>query len=306
MFQTAIDNTSILLVCIAIGFIAKRSGIIKSEDTSVLTTIVLNITVPALLIMSMQREFDASVFTSSLLVFAILIMIQIVSLLLALPLTKLLKSEGGEKAILMLVMGFSNTTFMGVPIIYAMLGEQALMYAAMGTMANKIMLFSVGIAIVIGGRTHINIKSVLFNRFMLAIYVGLLLFVFSVRLPVILTGGLTMVGSMTTPLAMITIGVILADNKLKSVFFGWKMHVAILFRLIILPLAVFFTFRMIISNELVVLVLTIITAMPAAANTAIFASQYNKEPLLASKTVFVSTVLCLITIPIIVMITELF
>ena len=306
MFQTAIDNTSILLVCIAIGFIAKRSGIIKSEDTSVLTGVMLNIALPSLLIMSMQREFEASVFISSLLMLALLIIIHIACLAISLPITKLLKAEGGEKIILMFSMGFSNTTFMGVAILYAMFGVEAMIYAAMGSLASNILLFTVGIALMLGGRKHVDIKSVLLNKFILATFVGLLLFVFSIRIPGIIGSGLTMVGSMTTPLAMIIIGSILADNDLKSVFFGWKMHIAILFRLIILPIAVFLLLRLFIADELVVLILTMLTAMPVAATTAIFASQYNKEPLLASKSVFVSTVLCLITIPLVVMFTELF
>ena len=306
MFQTAFESIALLVICMAIGFAAKKGQVIKNKDMPGLSGLTLNIALPCFMIMSMQREFDIYIFRNSLMVMALAAVIHTVCLLLSLPVTKILKAGEEEKPVLMFAFTFPNIGLMGIPIIYAMYGAEAMFYAAMINVVFNVMLFTAGMAIMRGGaeRGRINFKTIVLNKLMLATIIGFLLFLFSVRLPSVLGTALSLVGNMTTPLAMIVIGSMLADNELKSVLNGYKVYAAVLFRLLIIPLLVFFTLRSVIADELAVTVLTVLTAMPVAVIVAIFAAEHNKEPQMASKLVFISTVLSIFTIPLIVLITS--
>jgi len=308
MFQTAFANIAILVVGMTIGFAAKKGGVIGDKDIPGLSGVTLNIALPALMLMSMQREFDAAIFANSLLIMGLAVLTYMSCFALSYPLTKLLKTAEDERPVYKFSLIFSNNGFMGIPVVYAIFGAEAMFYAAMINVVFNIILFTIGIFIMRGegSKGKMGLKSVLFNKIILSTIVGFLFFVFSIRIPEILGSGLTMLGSMTTPLAMIVTGALLASNDIKSVFTGWRIYVVVLFRLLILPLLVFFILRWFISDGMVLTILTIITAMPVAVIMAILAAEHGKAPHLASKIVFVSTVLSIFTIPFIVFITSIF
>jgi len=308
MFQTAFENISLLVICMAIGFAAKRGRVIADKDMPGLSGVTLNVALPCLMIMSMQREFDADIFRNSLLIMALSTVIYAGCLAISVPVTKMLRAKDGEKSVIMLAHVFPNNGFMGIPIIYAMFGQMATFYAAMTNVVFNFVLFTVGVAIMRGesGRGKMDLKSILLNKLMLATIIGFLLFVFSIRIPDVLGRGISMVANMTTPLAMVVTGAMLASNDFRSVFSGFKVYVVAAFRLLILPLLVFFALRPIVADRLSLMVLTIITAMPVAVIVAIFAAEYDREPSFASKIVFITTVLSIFTIPLMVLVMEMF
>lgn len=307
MFQTAFENIAILVICMIIGFAARRGGILSQKDTPILSSVLVNITLPALMIMSMQREFDFYIFRNSIFVMVAAVILHMTIFALAILITKALKSDGGEKSVFIFSLVFPNMGFMGIPVIYAIYGADAMFYTAMINAVFNIVLLTLGIFIMMGGsRKGISLKSIFLNKLILATFTGFFLFAFSIKLPEVLGRSFNMIAGITTPLAMIIIGSILAENNLKTAFKGLKIYIIVLFRLIIFPLAVFFVLRLIIIDRAALVALTMLSAMPVAAIAAIFAAQYEKEPGLASRLVFISTTLSLFTIPLMVTIIESF
>jgi len=98
---------------------------------------------------------------------------------------------------------------------------------------------------------------------------------------------------------MILIGALLANSNFKEMLGNWRIYVVSFLRLIIIPLAIWAALRNVTSDPLLVGVPTIIAAMPVAANSAILAQEYEANSFLASQVVFVSTLLSVITIPLI-------
>jgi len=302
MSVPALENIFLLVMCMAVGFIARKGKVLKSGDMPGLTSLILNITLPALLIMAMQREFEMEAFRGSLVVMALSVIIHFTVLGLGLIIVKAMKSEGTEKVVLLMALLFPNVGFMGIPLIYSIYGQEAMLYTAMLNSVTNTLVPTLGIAILLGagGRDKINVKSILLNKIILSTLIGFALFVFSIQIPELLGRGLSMVGSATTPLSMIIIGSMLAENDMKGVFLGWKVYVVALFRLIIFPLTVFFVLSRLMEDRMAVTVITMLTAMPVAAITAILAAEHDKEPQLASKIVFITTILSVVTIPIMV------
>lgn len=306
MTGTAIENISLLVLCMAVGFIARKGKILKAGDMPGLTSLVLNVTLPPLLIMSMQREFDMEAFRGSLLVMALMVVIHISVLIMGLGIVKLMKLEGAQKAVFLLALLFANTGFMGIPLIYAMYGQEAMLYTAVANSIMNTLVPTLGIAILLGsgGRSKINVKSILLNKIILSTLFGFMLFIFSIRIPELIGNGLTMIGSATTPLSMIIIGSMLAENELKGVFSDWRIYVVALFRLLVFPLIAFFILSRVVADQMAVTVLTMLTAMPVAAIIAILAAEHDKEPQLASKIVFITTILSIFTIPLLVTVVD--
>jgi len=302
MTETAFESITILVMCMAAGFIARKGKVLKAQDMPGLTSLTLNITLPALLIMSMQREFEMEAFRGSLLVMALMVVIHIFVLAMGLGIVKLMKVEGAQKAVFLLALLFANTGFMGIPLTYAMYGQEAMLYTAVANSIMNTLVPTVGIAILLGagGHSKINVKSILLNKIILSTLIGFMLFVFSIQIPELLGNGLRMIGGATTPLSMIIIGSMLAENELKGMFSGWRIYVVATFRLLVFPLIAFFVLSRIIKDQMAVTVLTTLTAMPVAAIIAILAAEHNKEPQLASKIVFITTILSIFTIPLLV------
>ncbi|MBA1336141.1 MAG: Malate permease [Firmicutes bacterium] len=140
----------------------------------------------------------------------------------------------------------------------------------------------------------------LMNPGIVGAVLGLMLFLLSIKLPWPLYRSLEILGSTTTPLSMIVVGSILANIDVRKMFEDLKVFWVSAIRLILLPVAVFFILRVIGFEGLLVAIPVLITAMPAAANAAIMAEKYGGDSELGSKIVFVSTMLSLLTMPLII------
>ena len=298
MFTLALKNISVLVICMAMGFIAKKGKIIDEKGIPLLSAILVNITLPCLMLMSMQREFEISLLRVSAVVIAITIMLHMGEWVIAFLVTKLLRADEDESVIWTFSLIFANMSYMGIPVIESMYGQEALFYTSMINMVFNIFVFTLGIKLM-QKNGKVNIKAIFMNKPIIATLLGFLMFVFSIRLPETLGKSLSMMGSMTTPLSMLIIGAILAGNDLKTVFSGWKIYAVTFFRLLVIPLLLLVILKPFIKDPMLIVVLVMLSAMPVAAITAIFAAEYNRRPVLASKMVFISTVLSVFTIPVV-------
>ena len=107
-------------------------------------------------------------------------------------------------------------------------------------------------------------------------------------------------GLLTTPLSMLLVGSLLATMPVKSVFVNWRAYVVSLLRLLLFPLVVWVVLESLRLPEMLVGIPTVIAAMPAAVNSAVLAEQYDGNAALASQIVFLSTLLAVLSIPLVV------
>ena len=168
----------------------------------------------------------------------------------------------------------------------------------------NVFLWTAGVTLFTGVKDFLSIKTALKNPGILAIGVGLPIFLFSLPIPAPVYTTLDIVGSMTTPLAMIIVGSLLADLKLKEVFAEPSIYYATLLRLIFLPLLTMGIMRLLGFGGLVLQVMVTIMAMPAATTTVILAEKYGSNPEYASRIVFISTILSMITIPAMILLVQ--
>lgn len=292
----ALTQVIILFLIILVGVYAKKRDIISKEANKKLTSLLLEVTAPLLVITSFSFDYSPELLKNAIIVFIFGMLIHGFGALIGMFLYK--KYPVKKQQILKFVTTFSNCGFMGFPILLSLYGRIGIFYGSIFLMSFYIYIWSYGVMVFKGkGGGWKNIKKAFINPGMIAVYIGLPIFLFSIKLPTPLFSAMEMVGSMTSPLAMLIIGAILADVNFKSIFKGSGTYYASFIRLIVIPLIAFGVLTLLGLKGDILGICIILVAMPAAANSAIFAERLDGDAEYASKVVAVSTLLSVITIP---------
>ncbi|GAB6138673.1 AEC family transporter [Halanaerobaculum tunisiense] len=302
-FLTVFNQILVLFSLLMIGVIVKRLELVDNSLKQNLTNLIIYVTLPALLIDSMNYEFSlerliqlGNVFIISLVVYALMIGLSYLTI-------KFLVAEGSAQDIYQFILIFSNVGFMGYPVIKVIYGTSEVVFlAAIYNLIFNILIWSLGVMIISRsqednpGFSYDN----LINPGIISIGIGFILFLLSIKLPHFIEQTLEILGETTTPLSMIVVGSILAQVKLREIFSNFRLWLVAIIRLVGFPILTLLLLRNFSLDPLVLGVVVILTAMPAAANTAIFAQEFGGDEALASEGVFLTTLLSVVTIPLIV------
>ena len=279
----------LLMLC---GFIARKSRMMGGEGFSALNKLVLYFAQPALILSSMQQSSSPELIRDLAWVFVLACAAMALSGFVALFFFR--REAAQRRSVLTSMAMVSNCGFMGFPVITAALGEEALIYAVIYVAAFQLMCWTLG-AYVFGGRSAMRPGELFRNPSLLAVLGGLVLFLTGWRLPGFVNDGLSMMGSVTTPVAMFVIGSNLVGLT-PAHLSDRPMLTACGLRLVAAPLMVLLL-RLTSLSGLVVNSLFLCTAMPCAALTAMMAELYQADSVLASRGVAVSTALSMVTVP---------
>jgi len=290
----------LLFGLMAIGFIGNKTGIMDQVSEKKFSQFIVNISIPATIINStigQSTENKAAVFQIMAVAAGVFIFIPIVSTLL----TKILKIERTYE----LMLNYSNLGFMGIPLVLSVYGEEYVLYVSVFMMVFNISLFSHGISILhIGNKKNgINIKKLL-NPGILAAFIAIIIFMFKIPIPALLSNIISNIGSSTTPLAMIVIGSTLANVKIIDVLKDKMIYVYTILRLIVYPLLAFVILRMFINDPIILGITVMLIGLPTAGNISMVCAEYNGNVELVTKGLCMSTIFSLVTIPIIMLVVK--
>ena len=287
-----------LFLIILVGFYGRKRSIIDDTLTNGLSRMLLEITTPLLIISSFNYDGNSSLAKNTIKAFIYGILIFIITPFMVKPL--LTKIEKGKRNILQFAIVFSNCGFMGIPITAAVLGEEAVIYASIFNMCFTLFIWTYGVTLFTDAASFKEAKKLLKNPGIIAVFIGLLLTVFSVKLPIVLYNTISLVGHLTTPISMIIIGSLLAAIDFKAVIKDKTIYYGAFIKLIIIPAVLYGISLLISDNSLVMRTYVLIQAMPAGATTSLFAERFNKEKEYSAFVVSFSTLLSIITIPMII------
>lgn len=299
------------------GFAAGRMGVFGGDSRKSLSRLLVDFTLPALIIVSMQKPFTPELRDQALRVLALSVTVYALSFPLAFLLTLPYKNASlKEKGVHRFAICFSNVGFMGFPIAQAILGKDSLFMVSVYNIPFQVLAFSAGILLIRGkppaGKKDTGApdpaprqKSViaqilkLANPAIISALLGFALFIFSIKIPSLLFTAMQLLGDTTTPLAMVLIGANLAATKLGALFRNPRLWTTSAIRLFLLPALVFLLARAAGLQGLELSVPVLIAAMPVAANSSILATVYDGDADTASALVFLSTILSLASIPLV-------
>jgi len=298
-FLLVADRILILTLLIAAGYASLRTGILNNRSLKSLSSFLINVTLPALIIVSLQVPVSGDLIRGAGAIVALSGVYYALSLAIAAVVLLVLGTGAGERGVFAFALVFPNVGFMGFPVIETLYGTEALFFAVICNLVFNVLVFSVGIAMMTaGGEGKARFEPrLLLNAGIGASLLGLALFLFSVRIPSPLFEALDLLGGITTPLAMVVVGALLAAFPARRMVEDWRIGVASAVRLLVIPVAAWLALRPLAGDTLAFAVLITLAAMPTAANTVIFAEEYDADALLASRIVFVTTMSSVVTIP---------
>lgn len=193
---------------------------------------------------------------------------------------------------------------MGYPVLGSIYGKIGILYASVFNIPYNFFAWSFGVMLFSREKDSKSLKKVLLNPGILAVFIGVFLFMFSIKLPKPIYSTFKLVGDMTTPLSMIIIGVMISEIRFKKVFEEASIYYASFIRLILVPALTFLILSLINADPMLRNIAVAVEAMPAAALSAILAQAHDKKPEFASQAVFITTLLSVVTIPLVLSLLE--
>lgn len=290
-----------IFILTAAGYILRKLNIISSDCRAGLTNLVIDLVLPCNIIYSFMINFSKDVLKSGLVILVISIVIQIVCYFLGYVLYG--KTTEEERKVLKYGTICSNAGFLGNPLVEGIYGSMGLLYASIYLIPQRICMWSAGVSCFTDSKGKNVVKKVLTHPCIVAVMIGLIIMIFQIRLPGFAVSSIKTISGCTTTLSMIVIGGILAEIELKTVVSRLNIYYCII-RLVIIPAAVLAVCALLKINPLVTAVSTVLAGMPAGSTTAILAAKYECDEKFAVKIVFLSTVLSLITIPVLCVLVE--
>ncbi|MBX9135934.1 MULTISPECIES: AEC family transporter [unclassified Clostridium] len=290
-----INGVIALFLIMLIGVYGSKRKIITPTINKGLTNILLEISLPCLVVSSfifdMNDDLKSNIIKCFIYSPISLIITMIVSYIALYP----IKSD--KKIIMQFANVFSNCGFVGFPIIYSIFGNEGIIYASIFNMFFTIAVWTYGVMLFNGNIDKKDLKKVLLNPSIIAVIIGLIIMIFKINIPDVLYSTLELVGGLTSPLSMIIIGVILGNANILKYLKDYTIYYSSLLKLILLPCILILVSRIINDTSMVSKTLIIITAMPAAAMTSILAENFDKEKEYSAVIVFITTLIFLVTFP---------
>jgi len=292
-----------MFLIMLIAYLLTKLGKLDSHIIGAFSYLMTTVLLPAMVINSLQVPFSFKLlagFGTCLLSMALMILVGIAF---TLPVCLARRIPIKESGALMACVCFSNAIFIGRPIILALYGDTAQSTLAGIIFSFNLLFYLVGVLMLSLRENRGNsgflkaLQRALCNPTLIACIVGLLLFVLSVRLPFPVTNTLDMLGSMVTPLSMIILGHALAQERLLGVFTDGRVYLATFLRLIACPIAVHFVLRLFIKDPVMLGIQLFVAATPTGAMVGMVSTAHDNNPLLCSRVILMSTMLCILTIP---------
>ena len=296
-----ISSLVMIAVLVVPGFIFSKLKMCDSGITKGLSTIVVNMCVPALIINAFQVEYSSRL-AMEIVYCALLWAVTLVfAFALSFALKKLLKLNKIETALVICALSVPNTGFIGIPLLNALYGGESLFYSSVCEIVNDLFLYTL-VFTIIGMSTWHKTKfsfMELINPPIVSVIIGLIMFVSGIRLPEFLAVPVKYAADATTPLAMFIIGAQLSQIKLSEFIGDRRIYVLCAVRLIVMPAAVWALLSFFTSLDgLFPTVFILMAGMPVGSICAIAAQNFNGDVSFATKCVMLSNILCVFTIPV--------
>lgn len=302
MADIILNQTIIMMLLMLVGVLCSKTGIISSSSNRELSKFLLQVVNPVVIFVSYQTDMKTELVKNLLIAFglsfaAFAVMIGAVYLIIP-------SKEGRETEIERFSAIYSNCSFMGIPLADAMFGKEGVFYLTAFITVFNIIVWTHGIILLTGERDMKAVAKVFYSPTIIAIVLGLAAFFTGFRLPELPSRVCSYIAELNTPMAMIVSGVSMAETKVTDMIKNIGVYKTCLIRLIILPVILSSCLSFVPVSEKVVLVILVAASAPPAAMCTLQCLRFGKNYLYSSEIFTAGTALSVISLPVIVKITE--
>lgn len=297
VFQTMLK----LFLLLILGFVLFKCHIFDEYTNKKISALIVNVASPMLIISSIAGVEGSNKSIVFLMIGAGILM-YIGFIILGKIINRIFPFPKKDWPVYECMVVFANTGFIGYPVLLDVFGQEAVFYASLIHMAFNFFVYTYAIMCLTKGddsEFKLNFKQLLTPGIIL-IFVGIFIYLFDIQLPSVLMDTINSVGSLTAPLSMMMIGSSLAVYPIKDSFTDWRSYVFAFVRLMIVPFVTMIMCRLLHIDAYYANITIITNAMPVGSMVLMLATQYNANVKIVTRNIVVSTLLSVITIPIVV------
>ena len=290
-----------MFIMILLGYILVKARLVKSEDSRVLSVLLLFVVMPCVILDSFQVDFSRETVNGLMLAFLAAVLVHILLLAAGVVLGKVFCLTEVEKASVI----YSNAANLIIPIVTAVLGSEWVIYSCAFVSVQLLLIWTHGRSLMSGQRAA-DWRRILTNTNLLAVLAGFALFVCRLRLPGVLYQTVHSVGSVVAPVSMFITGMLIADMRPVEIFAKKRTFFIVALRMLFFPALMLVLLRFsplssLVENGRTVLLVTLLAcSTPPASTVTQMAQVYGRDAKYASAVNVISTIVCIVTMPVIV------
>ena len=288
-----------ILVCMGLGFLLRKINIINEASQKGMSALIVHVTAPCLLFASIVT-MDHSELAEAITLLWVGVIVYAVLIALAILFTRLMHFPASSRGVYEAAMIFGNVSFLGIPLAQSLYGATGVFYIAILNIHFNLLFFTYGFYLIMrsgSGQSRFSPKK-LINTGIIGILLAMIIYFLGISLPEVVTSPIQFVGSITSPLSMIIIGSSAAGYSLGFVFRQKKIYLLSFLRLLVYPIAAYFIFKLILGDNLLTETLSIYIGMPTASVVGMTAIACNADSESATSCVAMTTILSLVSIPV--------
>lgn len=297
--QTIAMQVAILYLIAGIGFVTDKIKIFKQTDAKRLIDLIFNVILPIAIIHTfMTMEYSKEHVKGILIAFVCSFVTHIFGT--AIALLTFRKRSLKERGIYHYATILSNAAFLALPLAKGVIGSEGIFYCSVYVAVFNIIAFTIGIFEISGHEAKLDLKKIVLNPGTISVLIGLPLYFLQLDIPYFISYPMELVGNCNSPLAMIVFGTFLANSSFKNMFAKKEIYFVSFLRLLFIPLCMIGIFYLCGVRGNLLVAMSISASAPTATNTAMYAAKYENDTALGSELAAQSSVLSIITMPVVV------
>nr|WP_326214618.1 AEC family transporter [uncultured Oscillibacter sp.] len=295
-FFDVLAEMLVILFAIAAGYGANRLGYLGGETDQKLSKLILNITMPAMIVAAVITGEELPEISVILSILEVGVVFYVLEFAFVLTVPKLLPGTAGQKGVYRYTLAFPNVGFIGYPVAVALYGEGALFYAAILALPFNLLSYSLG-PLMLAGAGRFRWRQLL-SPCIVASVLGLVLALTRLRPPAMVGEMLDFVGSITVPLSLLVVGSLLAHMSPGKVLRSPKLWVLSVLRLLVMPALLCLVLRGMHIEAMVLGIAVSQMGMPVAVNGTLLSMEYGGDTEAMAQVTFLTTLGAIVTIPV--------
>ena len=291
---TVLNQVLMMFSLMLVGFVLYRKRLINESGTQQMSTILLQVCTPAVIITSFNIQFSLEILKE----IGIAFILALSSILLGLIIARVFYRK--EHRIAQFAVAFSNVGFFGIPLVTGLLGIQYVIYLSTYILAINLLSWTVGIYLITGDKSAMKFNTFFKTPAFIGMVLGFIIFLSPFKLTGFVQSSLASIGSINTPVAMLVLGTYLAKSKLIDIFKNKQVYQIAFYRLILIPIIALLVLSLLpMIRPEIRLVLLIASSAPSATILAIFSQRFGHDYAYGAQIISFTNLMCLITIPIV-------
>lgn len=288
-----------MFAMMAVGYVLYAKAIVNDDTTARLSNILLMVATPCTIITSFNQAFSMEKLQG----LGVSFFLSAASILITIGLSKILLRKASQVEQFSVI--FSNAGFIGIPLVSGLLGAPAVFYLSTFIACFYLFVWTYGLVLMSDDKSLVTVNKVITNPCILSMFIGLFVFVLPVNPFAPIMEAVAVLGSMNTPLAMLILGAYLAKSSIFEMFKNKQAYVVSFFRLFVFPMVILLLLSFVPEKYLEIkTIILVASAAPVGVMVAVFAQRFNRDFNYGAQIVSLSTILCLISIPTLLLISE--